>query len=95
MVSVMTGTSGRCRERSLLLMPSGFTLSEPANGMSSTGVAEIICTLPANMSVNAWATGFTPPAVLPPSQMIASVYPMAWRYLEVEKQFGIRLEPEG
>ena len=29
----------------------------------------------ANMSVNAWATGLTPPAAFPPSQMIASGYP--------------------
>jgi hypothetical protein len=30
----------------------------------------------ANMSVNAWATGLTPPAAFPPSQMIASGYPV-------------------
>ena len=26
----------------------------------------------ANMSVKAWATGFTPPVKFPPSQMVAS-----------------------
>ena len=36
---MMAGTSGKYLERCLLLMASGFTLSEPINGFSSTGLA--------------------------------------------------------
>ena len=52
-ISEMVGTSGRWRDRSLLLMPSGLTFFELRCGMSSTGLADTIWTLPANMSVNA------------------------------------------
>ena len=55
-VSTMVGTSGRCFERCLLLMPSGFTLSELMNGLSSTGLADTICTWPPTRSVNAGPT---------------------------------------
>jgi hypothetical protein len=53
---MMAGTSGKYFERCLLLMASGFTLSEPINGFSSTGLADSIWTWPPIRSVKAGPT---------------------------------------
>ena len=41
-------------------------------------IMAMIVPFSANMSVNAWATGLTPPALLPPSQITASDMPTGW-----------------
>src|SRR5215510_11863139 len=52
-------------------------IGTPRNGRPSTSRA-ISVPLSANASVSACATGFTPPAVLPPSQITASEIPRGW-----------------